>query len=572
MNSDDEDAPSTSGSNSTEPKQPWLVEFLVKNNAPKWLVNFVSVYVVPPPNSRTAPLARALWITVGFVAVALGRQLLFPTPRITPREVLYSDFVTMLDGGRVRAARLEAGTSRLYFDVKPLQPPPGAATAAAAAAATAAAATTAAVVGSTEAAVAAASAGGAEAGAAATAAAAGASSGAATAAGSSAAAATAAAAPRARFQKQYYIKLADKHDPVLMGRLLQAGVEYAVLRASFQAAAANAFLTALALWLPLLPLVFLLRRIIDQRQGTGRAKKSSNRPDTPSTTFADVAGVDAAKQELLEVVTVMRQSKAVYSKLKVKMPSGVLLCGPPGTGKTLLAKAVAGEAGVPFFAVSASEFVELFVGRGAARIRELFAEARKSAPCVVFIDELDGVGSKRGMGYNDERDQTLNQLLTELDGFDGRPGVLFLAATNRIDVLDPALLRPGRISRKVVVPLPDAPGRAQILAVHLRATPLEEGLEPEQACLAVASATEGFSGAELANVVNEATLLAARDSRDSVSLRDLLQGAQRTRFGVNGRSGANAFGGALSQRLSNWLLDVAAADRRPVKVGTGGGQ
>ncbi|KAG2432568.1 hypothetical protein HXX76_008912 [Chlamydomonas incerta] len=568
MNSDDEDAPSTSGSG-VEPKQPWLVEFLVKNNAPKWLVSFVSTYVVPPAGSRSAPLARALWITVGFVAVALGRQLLFPTPRITPREVLYSDFVTMLDVGRVRAARLEAGTSRLYFDVKPLQPPPGAAAVAATAAATA----TAAVVGSTEAAVAA-SAGGAAAGSAAAAAGAATAATAAGAAGAApaGAAAAAAAAPRSRFQKQYYIKLADKHDPVLMGRLLQAGVEYAVLRASFQAAAANAFLTALALWLPLLPLVFLLRRIIDQRQGTSRAKKSSNRPDTPSTTFADVAGVDAAKQELLEVVSVMRQSKTTASKLKVKMPSGVLLCGPPGTGKTLLAKAVAGEAGVPFFAVSASEFVELFVGRGAARIRELFAEARKSAPCVVFVDELDGVGSRRGSGYNDERDQTLNQLLTELDGFDGRPGVLFLAATNRIDVLDPALLRPGRISRKVVVPLPDAAGRAQIMAVHLRATPLEEELEQEQACLTVAAATEGFSGAELANVVNEATLLAARESRDSVGLRDLLQGAQRTRFGVNGRSGANAFGGGLSQRLSSWLLDVAAPDKRQVKVGTGGGQ
>ncbi|GIL92433.1 hypothetical protein Vretifemale_19999, partial [Volvox reticuliferus] len=385
-----------------------------------------------------------------------------------------------------------------------------------------------------------------------------------------------AAAVRQRFLKQFYIKLADKQDILLMGKLLQAGVEFSVLRASFTAAAAGAFLTALAVWLPLLPVFWLVRRVIDQRQGAGRAKRASNTGNTPSTTFADVAGVDAAKAELLEVVAVMRQTKGSYSKLRVKMPSGVLLCGPPGTGKTLLAKAVAGEAGVPFFAVSASEFVELFVGRGAARIRELFAEARKSSPCVVFIDELDGVGSRRGMGYNDERDQTLNQLLTELDGFDGRPGVLFLAATNRIDVLDPALLRPGRISRKVVVPLPDTAGRAQILGVHLRGVPLEAGLEPATACTALAAVTEGFSGAELANVVNEASMLAARDSREEVGLRDLQAGAQRTRYGVNGRSGGGAFGGGLwTQRLQNWVVDsvasAAAADRRPVKVGTGSG-
>ncbi|GLC60747.1 hypothetical protein PLESTB_001666400 [Pleodorina starrii] len=513
--------------------------------------------------------------------VALGRELFFPTPRITPREVLYSDFVTLLDGGRVRAARLEAGTSRLYFDVvvrqqqpqqQPFQPQqqpqptqaaptvpavpavPAAAAAAAAGAATATATVAAPSAASPPAAAAAA----------------------ATAAAAAASSATAAGVVRQRFQKIFFIKLADKHDPVLLAKLLQAGVEYSVLRASFQSAAANAFLTALALWLPLLPVFWLLRRVIDQRQGAGRPKKSGSSGNTPSTTFADVAGVDAAKEELLEVVSVMRATKSTYSKLKVKMPSGVLLCGPPGTGKTLLAKAVAGEAGVPFFAVSASEFVELFVGRGAARIRELFAEARKAAPCVVFIDELDGVGSRRGMGYNDERDQTLNQLLTELDGFDGRPGVLFLAATNRIDVLDPALLRPGRISRKVVVPLPDTAGRAQILGVHLRSMPLEAGLEPATACAAVAAVTEGFSGAELANVVNEAALLAARESREEVGLRDLQAGAARTRYGVNGRSGAGAFGGGgLVQRLQSWVVDsvaaAAAAERKPVKVGSGSG-
>ncbi|GIL68519.1 hypothetical protein Vafri_21788 [Volvox africanus] len=419
--SDQGDGPSTSATtdllDSQQPQTPWLVQILQKLKAPRWLIQFVKKYVVPQPTPRTAALARVLWIAVGFMTVALGRELLFPSPRITPREVLYSDFVTLLDTGRVRAARLEAGTSRLYFDVTRPQPPPSVAAAqpGSTASEVAAAAPTAATTASPPA----------------TAMAAAASTASATASGTGASAITQTSAPsaaaasaavRQRFLKQFYIKLADKQDILLMGKLLQAGVEFSVLRASFTAAAASAFLTALALWLPLLPVFWVLRRVIDQRQGAGRAKKASNTGNTPSTTFADVAGVDAAKAELLEVVAVMRQTKGSYSKLKVKMPSGVLLCGPPGTGKTLLAKAVAGEAGVPFFAVSASEFVELFVGRGAARIRELFAEARKSSPCVVFVDELDGVGSRRGMGYNDERDQTLNQLLTELDGFDGRPG------------------------------------------------------------------------------------------------------------------------------------------------------
>ncbi|GLI66848.1 hypothetical protein VaNZ11_010831 [Volvox africanus] len=572
--SDQGDGPSTSTTDlfdSQQPQTPWLVQLLQKLKAPRWLIQFVHKYIVPQPTARTAALARVLWIAVGFMTVALGRELFFPSPRMTPREVLYSDFVTLLDAGRVRAARLEAGTSRLYFDVTRPQPPPsvvlpqqGSVSSEVATAAAMAATTTSPPATALAAASSAASATDSGTGA----------SAATQTSAPSAAAASASASVRQRFLKQFYIKLADKQDILLMGKLLQAGVEFSVLRASFTAAAASAFLTALALWLPLVPVFWFLRRVIDQRQGAGRAKKASNTGNTPSTTFADVAGVDAAKAELLEVVAVMRQTKGSYSKLKVKMPSGVLLCGPPGTGKTLL---VAGEAGVPFFAVSASEFVELFVGRGAARIRELFAEARKSSPCVVFIDELDGVGSRRGMGYNDERDQTLNQLLTELDGFDGRPGVLFLAATNRIDVLDPALLRPGRISRKVVVPLPDTAGRAQILAVHLRGIPLEAGLEPATACAALAAVTEGFSGAELANVVNEASMLAARDSREEVGLRDLQAGAQRTRYGVNGRSGGGAFGGGLwTERLQNWVVDsvasaAAAAERRPVKVGTGSG-
>jgi ATP-dependent metalloprotease FtsH len=290
-------------------------------------------------------------------------------------------------------------------------------------------------------------------------------------------------------------------------------------------------------------------------------KKRSN-GENSNITFSDVAGVDSAKEELAEVVSVMKAAKQSYTKLKVKMPSGVLLCGPPGTGKTLLAKAVAGEAGIPFMAVSASEFVEMYVGRGAARIRELFAEARRLSPCVVFIDELDAVGARRGMGYNDERDQTLNQLLTELDGFEGRQGVLFLAATNRIDVLDPALLRPGRLSRKVVVPLPDESGRRDILKVHMQGTPLVEDEDKQEIVTRLARITSGFSGAELANVVQEAVLLAARRERDDVSMRELIEGVQRTRFGVNG--GTNGGSGAFGP-INEWLMGLASASRSKVK-------
>lgn len=253
------------------------------------------------------------------------------------------------------------------------------------------------------------------------------------------------------------------------------------------------------------------------------------------------------------------KNSSKFARLGAKMPSGVLLSGPPGTGKTLLARAVAGEAGVPFFAVSASEFVELFVGRGAARVRELFAEARKKSPCVIFIDELDAVGGKRGIGLNEERDQTLNQLLTELDGFEGRPGVLLLAATNRPDVLDAALLRPGRLSRKVAVPLPDEAARAAILGVHLRTVPVATQHDRDLNCEAVAKITSGFSGAELANVVNEAAFLAARTSSDSVGLPELVEAVQRTRYGVNG--GAGGVSSGLSQRLRGWLVDAMGSGK-----------
>jgi len=475
---------------------------------PKWPAQLFGVIATGQIDGKTADprvlrILRLSCLFTIFAGVVLTREAMLARTRPVTQEVMYSSFVKLLDSNRVRAARLESGTGKMYFDLKPQE----AAQPAASPSGTAQAATT----------------------------------------------ATASAATHVRFQKQFVVKLADKADQVLVSRVLAHGVEFAVLKQSFSAALANVFMTALALWIPLMPLIFLLRRIMEERSGTSRKKKADDgKARAVSITFNDVAGVDSAKEELMEVVSVMKAQKAAYSKLKVKMPSGVLLCGPPGTGKTLLAKAVAGEAGIPFLACSASEFVELFVGRGAARIRELFAEARKNAPCVVFIDELDAVGARRGMGYNDERDQTLNQLLTELDGFEGRQGVLFLAATNRIDVLDPALLRPGRINRKVVVPLPDESGRRDILGVHLRSVPMESMDEKAEACDRMARVTSGFSGAELANVVNEAALLAARKDQDVVTLRELIEGVSRTKYGVNGQM-------KKPNKLQEWLMDLATS-------------
>jgi ATP-dependent Zn protease len=367
---------------------------------------------------------------------------------------------------------------------------------------------------------------------------------------------------RRQVPRQFYTKTISA-DINLIPMLLAAGVEFGSLRSSVSAAILRIIATALALWIPLIPLLIIMRRALDGRSGgSGRKRKNDPRMAVPPTTFADVAGVGAAKEELTEVVACLRDSTK-YSRLGAKLPSGVLLCGPPGTGKTLLARAVAGEAGVPFIAVSASEFVEMFVGRGAARIRELFGEARKQAPCVVFIDELDAVGGRRGAGLNEERDQTLNQLLTELDGFEGRPGVLLLAATNRPEVLDPALLRPGRLSRKVVVPLPDEEGRAAVLAVHLRGVSMEEPHEDPvanhenrmQICRTIAKLTVGFSGAELQNVVNEAAFLAVRQNAHAVTIRELVEGVSRTRYGVNGVVGG---GGGLSGVMQRWLQGIAS--------------
>ncbi|MBI1986693.1 MAG: ATP-dependent zinc metalloprotease FtsH, partial [Rhodospirillales bacterium] len=248
-------------------------------------------------------------------------------------------------------------------------------------------------------------------------------------------------------------------------------------------------------------------------------------------TFDDVAGVDEAKDELKEIVEFLKAPKK-YGRLGGRIPKGILLVGPPGTGKTLLARAVAGEAGVPFFSISGSEFVELFVGLGAARVRDLFEQARKKMPCIIFIDELDALGRARGIGplsgAHDEKEQTLNQLLAELDGFDPREGLVLLAATNRPEILDPALLRAGRFDRQVLVDRPDKVGRVQILNVHLKKAKLAPDVDPAK----IAALTPGFTGADLANLVNEATLLATRRDAEAVTMEDFTHAIERIVAGL----------------------------------------
>jgi cell division protease FtsH len=251
-------------------------------------------------------------------------------------------------------------------------------------------------------------------------------------------------------------------------------------------------------------------------------------------TFEDVAGVDEAKEELEEIIQFLKEPKK-FTKLGGRIPKGVLLVGPPGTGKTLLARAIAGEAGVPFFSISGSDFVEMFVGVGASRVRDLFVQGKKNAPCIIFIDEIDAVGRHRGAGLgggHDEREQTLNQLLVEMDGFESNEGVILIAATNRPDVLDPALLRPGRFDRQVVVPRPDVKGREAILKVHTKKTPLGPSVE----LAVIARGTPGFSGADLSNVVNEAALLAARKEKNTVDMQDFDDAKDKVLMGVERRS------------------------------------
>jgi len=266
----------------------------------------------------------------------------------------------------------------------------------------------------------------------------------------------------------------------------------------------------------------------------GRSRAKLLNEDQTKVTFADVAGCDEAKEEVSELVEFLRDPSK-FQKLGGKIPRGVLMVGPPGTGKTLLAKAIAGEAKVPFFSISGSDFVEMFVGVGASRVRDMFEQAKKHAPCIIFIDEIDAVGRHRGAGLgggHDEREQTLNQLLVEMDGFEGGEGVIVIAATNRPDVLDPALLRPGRFDRQVVVPLPDVKGREQILKVHMRKVPLANDVEP----MTIARGTPGFSGADLANLVNEAALFAARENAKDVRMEHFDKARDKIMMGAERRS------------------------------------
>lgn len=299
--------------------------------------------------------------------------------------------------------------------------------------------------------------------------------------------------------------------------------------------------TILSSLLPMLLIVGIWFMLMQQSQGGGgrvmnfgksRARRYDE--DNIKITFKDVAGADEAKQELEEVVEFLKHPKK-YNDLGAKIPKGVLLYGPPGTGKTLLAKVVAGEAGVPFFSISGSDFVEMFVGVGASRVRDLFEQAKKSAPCIVFIDEIDAVGRQRGAGLgggHDEREQTLNQLLVEMDGFGANEGIIMIAATNRPDILDPALLRPGRFDRQIVVDRPDIKGRQEILKVHVKGKPIS----PEVELGVIARRTPGFTGADLSNLVNEAALMAARKNKNKIDMPEMEEAAERVIMGPERRS------------------------------------
>jgi len=327
-------------------------------------------------------------------------------------------------------------------------------------------------------------------------------------------------------------------DPWMVGDLMKYGVQVNAKPEEEQSLLLNIFVS----WFPMLLLIGVWVFFMRQMQGGGRGgafsfgKSRARMLDETnnSITFADVAGCDEAKEEVHELVEFLRDPSK-FQKLGGRIPRGVLLVGSPGTGKTLLAKAIAGEAKVPFFSISGSDFVEMFVGVGAARVRDMFENAKKHAPCIVFIDEIDAVGRQRGAGLgggNDEREQTLNQLLVEMDGFETGQGIIVIAATNRPDVLDPALLRPGRFDRQVVVPLPDIRGREQILNVHMRKVPIGPDVRPDL----IARGTPGFSGADLANLVNEAALFAARRNARLVDMVDFERAKDKVIMGAERRS------------------------------------
>ena len=328
-------------------------------------------------------------------------------------------------------------------------------------------------------------------------------------------------------------------DPKLVDDLLNAGVTIEAKPPEQQGLLMQVFIS----WFPMLLLtavwIFFMRQM--QGGGAGRGAMSFGKSkarmlgeDQVKVTFSDVAGVEEAKEEVAELVEFLRDP-GKFQKLGGKIPRGVLMVGSPGTGKTLLAKAIAGEAKVPFFTISGSDFVEMFVGVGASRVRDMFDQAKKHAPCIIFIDEIDAVGRHRGAGLgggHDEREQTLNQLLVEMDGFEGNEGVIVIAATNRPDVLDPALLRPGRFDRQVVVPLPDVRGREHILRVHMRKVPLGDDVKPN----IIARGTPGFSGADLANLVNEAALFAARENQRLVNMAHFEKAKDKIMMGAERKS------------------------------------
>ncbi len=343
---------------------------------------------------------------------------------------------------------------------------------------------------------------------------------------------------RGRTKDNKTVTVFSPSDPWMVGDLMKFGVQVNAKPEEEQSLLLNIFVS----WFPMLLLIGVWVFFMRQMQGGGRGGafsfgKSKARlldESTNSITFADVAGCDEAKEDVKELVEFLRDPSK-FQKLGGRIPRGVLMVGSPGTGKTLLAKAIAGEAKVPFFSISGSDFVEMFVGVGAARVRDMFENAKKHAPCILFIDEIDAVGRQRGAGLgggNDEREQTLNQLLVEMDGFETGQGVIVIAATNRPDVLDPALLRPGRFDRQVVVPLPDIRGREQILNVHIRKVPIGPDVRPDL----LARGTPGFSGADLANLVNEAALFAARRTARLVEMIDFERAKDKIIMGAERRS------------------------------------
>ncbi len=340
-----------------------------------------------------------------------------------------------------------------------------------------------------------------------------------------------------KFNDGKFFSTTAPYDPQMVTELRKAGVNITV-----KPQERGILFSILMNFLPILLLVSVWIFFMRQMQGGGKGGamgfgKSKARLLTErqgKVTFKDVAGVDEAKEELEEIVEFL-QDPSKFQRLGGKIPKGALLIGPPGTGKTLLARAIAGEAGVPFFTISGSDFVEMFVGVGASRVRDMFEQAKKNAPCIIFIDEIDAVGRSRGAGLgggNDEREQTLNQLLVEMDGFESNEGIILIAATNRPDVLDPALLRPGRFDRQVVVPNPDIIGREKILKVHMRDIPLAHDVEPK----VIARGTPGFSGADLANLCNEAALLAARRDKRMVTMADFEDAKDKVMMGPERRS------------------------------------